>query len=465
MTTTNTATQAKRPKVLIVGAGLGGLALGAILEKSDTPYEIFERAPQIKPLGSITSLTGAAAPLLKQLGIWEEFRTISRDMTTMQVRTAPGLETQFLVADVADPVKRYGAKARSLPRPMLYDLMLRQVPKEKVHFGKKVASTEQNATGVRIKCIDGTEYEGDILVGADGAYSAVRHNLYAQLKEENKLPKGDGLPLPFLNVALLGQTRKLTLEEFPDLAKDECQFQNILSTDKPYSLMTFTTVQGTVCWAVYEYLSGESTQEDESFKNAEWGPKAAGEMCDKVRDFPVVSGGTKQLTIGDLIDWTPKEFISKVMLEEKIFQTWHSGRTVIIGDAVHKLNPSGGSGAINALHDAIVLANYVHALPDHATLEQIEKSFASYKTERIQYVELAESTSKALRSMVDKGWTSTIVRFVVKHMPSWVSGMVERRILSNRPQVYFLPRDTTPSEMPPAPQPSLQLQRPVAQAV
>lgn len=42
---------AKRPKVLIVGAGLGGLALGMIFEKSDTPYEIFERAHEVKPLG------------------------------------------------------------------------------------------------------------------------------------------------------------------------------------------------------------------------------------------------------------------------------------------------------------------------------------------------------------------------------------------------------------------------------
>jgi monoamine oxidase len=43
----------KRPKVLIVGAGLGGLTLGAILQKSDIPYEIFERANEVKPLGKV----------------------------------------------------------------------------------------------------------------------------------------------------------------------------------------------------------------------------------------------------------------------------------------------------------------------------------------------------------------------------------------------------------------------------
>ncbi|KAF8978429.1 hypothetical protein BGZ46_006474, partial [Entomortierella lignicola] len=43
---------AVKPKVLIVGAGLGGLTLAAILEKANIPYEIFEKASALKPLGS-----------------------------------------------------------------------------------------------------------------------------------------------------------------------------------------------------------------------------------------------------------------------------------------------------------------------------------------------------------------------------------------------------------------------------
>lgn len=39
------------PKVLIVGAGLGGLVLALILEKANVEYEIFERATEIRPLG------------------------------------------------------------------------------------------------------------------------------------------------------------------------------------------------------------------------------------------------------------------------------------------------------------------------------------------------------------------------------------------------------------------------------
>jgi len=54
------------PKVLIVGAGIGGLLLGALLEKAKIPYEIFERTSCVKPLGTplylfLTPFLSAAA--------------------------------------------------------------------------------------------------------------------------------------------------------------------------------------------------------------------------------------------------------------------------------------------------------------------------------------------------------------------------------------------------------------------
>jgi len=59
-------------------------------------------------------------------------------------------------------------------------------------------------------------------------------------------------------------------------------------------------------------------------------------MCKEVRDFPI-AGGSKTAaegvrTIGTLIDNTPKDLISKVMLEEKVFKTWYHQRTVLLGD-------------------------------------------------------------------------------------------------------------------------------------
>lgn len=42
----------KMPTVLISGAGLGGLMMGALLERINVPYHIFERATKVKPLGN-----------------------------------------------------------------------------------------------------------------------------------------------------------------------------------------------------------------------------------------------------------------------------------------------------------------------------------------------------------------------------------------------------------------------------
>lgn len=41
------------PKVMIVGAGLSGLLLGILLEKTGTQYHIYERADTVKPLGAL----------------------------------------------------------------------------------------------------------------------------------------------------------------------------------------------------------------------------------------------------------------------------------------------------------------------------------------------------------------------------------------------------------------------------
>lgn len=121
----------------------------------------------------------------------------------------------------------------------MYDLLVRQVPNEHIHFCKKVLSMENGGNGVLIRFSDGTEAEGDILVGADGAYSAVRQGLYAKMKKAKTLPNFDSLPLPFSTVCLVDQTRVLTPEEFPDMALEECQFRNVIGDKRPYAVRLF----------------------------------------------------------------------------------------------------------------------------------------------------------------------------------------------------------------------------------
>lgn len=83
-----------------------------------------------------------------------------------------------------------------------------------------------------------------------------------------------------------------------------------------------------------QFLDEESSKEDGTFSNSDWGQEAAMAMCEEVKDFPIISGGDTKLTLQYLMDLTPKDQISKVMLEEKVFETWCSGRTVLVGDGM-----------------------------------------------------------------------------------------------------------------------------------
>jgi hypothetical protein len=68
----------------------------------------------------------------------------------------------------------------------------------------------------------------------------------------------------------------------------------------------------------------------DAFKNSEWGSESSSSIEDDWRAFKLPIGGT----IGDLINSTPPELVSKVMLEEKLYTTWYHRRTVLMGDGM-----------------------------------------------------------------------------------------------------------------------------------
>lgn len=194
----------------------------------------------------------------------------------------------------------------------------------------------QDDQSVRIECADKSTYQGEILVGADGAYSAVRQALYESLKTENKLPASDQVPLPFTTTCMVGQTVPLDPTEFPELLQPLSNFHHIKGDNKPYSWMTGNTADNRICWVVVEYLERESSKASSSYRNSEWGKEATELWCKQIYDYPITVGPEgSQMTMGKMLDKTPKDLISKVMLEEKVFDTWYHGRTVLLGDGMY----------------------------------------------------------------------------------------------------------------------------------
>ncbi|KAG0324884.1 hypothetical protein BG000_002010 [Podila horticola] len=374
-----------KPSVLISGGGIGGLTLALLLHKANIPFLVLERAKEIKPLGTV--------------GYFEHI----------------------------------------ISRPELYDLLFKSIPRHRILLGKRVLSSIQNRDSVLVQCSDNTSYHGDILVGADGAYSAVRQNLYKSLKEDKKLPSSDDVTLPFSCVCLVGQTVPLNPEDFPNLKEDQALIHSVLGISTMCTWLTITTKQNTVCWMVIHFLDKESSKRNDSFRNSEWGPEAAEALAREVRVFKVPGGKNGQsTTLGEYVDRTPRHLMSKVMLEEIVFDTWYGGRTVLLGDACHKMNPSGGVGGTHAIHDAVALANWFSTLRVPGDRE-IEKVFREYRTERYPVAKAAFETSQMFTRNLGKNLLSAFVRGMVKRLPVWLWKRIIIKMFSARPQCSFLP--------------------------
>ncbi|KAF9309400.1 hypothetical protein BG003_009796 [Podila horticola] len=284
-----------KPRVLISGGGIGGLTLAILLHKASIPFLVLEKAKEIKPLGK------------------DEFLSRAKHCTGMNM-----LEENLKLVHTLDNTwlrDTVGFGEYVISRPELYNLLWRQIPRERILLGKKILSFTQNSEIVVVRCSDGSAYYGNILVGADGAYSAVRQHLYKDLKLSKKSPTSGKEVLPFSCVCLVGQTQALDPEKFPLLKKELSQCDAVLGASTMYK---------------------HSSKRNDAFRNSEWGPEEAEALAREVRSFKVPGGKDgQQLTLGVYIDETPRHLMSKVMLEEIVFDTWFGGRTVLIGDGAH----------------------------------------------------------------------------------------------------------------------------------
>lgn len=121
-------------------------------------------------------------------------------------------------------------------RPQMHQLFLSKIPKEKLHLGKKIESIEDNDEKVTIHCADGSSASGDILVGADGAYSSVRTSLFKTMAEKGLLPETDKKELSVGHICMVGTTKPLDDSKYEALKDNYSHFERVMMQGTSHSV-------------------------------------------------------------------------------------------------------------------------------------------------------------------------------------------------------------------------------------
>lgn len=328
-------------KATIIGAGIGGLTAAIALQKAGIDYEIFEAAPELKPVGAGIVMASNAMQVFQRLGIDEKIMGQGLELVN-----AYGVDQNFKVISglsIKEKVTpRYGIGSYAFHRARLQQALLNELDQSKIHLDKKLSSLKQSDREVNLEFEDGTSIPAELVIGADGIKSEVRKSIF-----------GD-VPLRYT-----GQTcwRGMTKFELPDKFKNNSyemwgkkkglRFGFVpTAPDEVYYFTTFYTKAG----------QKDGTGVKEKIRNIY---KVFGELPTKI----IESTSEENIIRSDINDFVP-------------IKKWWEGRVVLLGDAAHATTPNLGQGGCQAVEDAYVLAQ---TLSTKSTLEESFREFQNIR--------------------------------------------------------------------------------------
>jgi 5-methylphenazine-1-carboxylate 1-monooxygenase len=171
-------------KVIVVGGGIGGLSLALSLHQIGFDPHVFESAPTFQFLGVGINVQPHAVRELTELGLGDELARNSIATAALAYYNKHG---QLIWTEPRGLAAGYRWPQHSISRGALQGLLLEAVQArlgpDRIHTGHHLNAFEARSDGVIARFTDRTtgrdtvSVEGDILVGADGIHSTVRHTL------------------------------------------------------------------------------------------------------------------------------------------------------------------------------------------------------------------------------------------------------------------------------------------------
>jgi FAD-dependent urate hydroxylase len=161
----------ERLKVVVIGAGIGGLTAGIALQRAGYTVEIYDRVRELRPAGAGISLWSNGVKVLNWLGLSKQIAAIGGQMNQMEYRGSTGdLLNQISLAPL---IKAVGQRPYPVARRDLQQMLLDALAGE-VKLGMRCLEVKEDGNQAIAFFEDGSEAVGDLVIAADGVRSSLR---------------------------------------------------------------------------------------------------------------------------------------------------------------------------------------------------------------------------------------------------------------------------------------------------
>jgi salicylate hydroxylase len=310
----------KRPNIVIVGGGIGGLFAANALIADGLKVSVYEQAPSLGEVGAGVFLTPNSVRQLQRVGLGPAvekrgarvgtgsryFRHDGTPIAPVQVTDSSGWNATF-----------------GMHRADLVEMLAAALPREVVHTGHRCSGFEQTGDVARVSFANGVIVEGDVVIAADGIHSELRQ--YATPPSR---------PVFHGSVAYRGV---IAHQRIPHWPTDSW----LMWLGKGKHFLTFPLRAG----ELINYVG--FVPADEEMKES-W--SAPGDPDVLRREF---TGWDPR--IGSLLSQVEATF-RWALYDREPLPTWTKGRLTLLGDAAHPMLPHLGQGANQSIEDGMALA-------------------------------------------------------------------------------------------------------------
>jgi 2-polyprenyl-6-methoxyphenol hydroxylase-like FAD-dependent oxidoreductase len=308
-------------KILVIGGGFAGMTAALQLSRQGFDVDLVEIDAGWRSYGAGISLHGSTLRVINELGLIDQFMQEGFASDGLELRGPNDVVVAAIPTPrVAGPDIPGGG---AIMRPALAKILSEAVRSSPTHvrLGLTFTDISQDETGATVSFSDGSVSRYDLVIGADGLYSAVRAKVFPDAPKPRfigqsvwraVLPRPEGI-------------ETVTMWMGPKLKVGV----NRVTADQVYLFLTEDR-------ATNDFVAPETFVEH---------------LRGLLERFPspIIQKIASELSSEHQIVYRPLE---QMLLP----RPWHRGRIALIGDAVHATTPHLAAGACIGIEDAMVLA-------------------------------------------------------------------------------------------------------------